>query len=96
MLKFTSDSNKDYKTFIKLSIFFIIIFIQFLEKDFVNGFLDRWEKQIDALPNISKEEKNKMMLSLQTRKGWKMTGIDCYHLLGSLYATGHDRLKLII
>lgn len=46
---------------------------KFLIEDFLEGYLVRWEKQVEESQNLTTEEKNKMMLSVQTRHGWKMT-----------------------
>ena len=47
--------------------------IQWLKEDFV-GYLDKWSKSVDVLPNISAKEKLKMKLSNQTMEGLRMTG----------------------
>ncbi len=49
-------------------------FIQWLEKTFLK-YLEDWEKSVDARVGFSKAEKNKMMLSAETRLGLKFTGI---------------------
>lgn len=46
---------------------------KFLEEEFLNGFLERWEKQVRAKNNLEKEQQNRQLLSNQTIHGWRMT-----------------------
>ena len=49
-------------------------FFQWLEREFL-GYIKEWEKSIEMREGYSKTEKNKMLLSDETRKGLKMTGM---------------------
>ena len=49
-------------------------FFQFLEKDFIENYLRRWEQQVSETPGLTKEEKSRLLLSKQTLLGWKITG----------------------
>ncbi len=71
----------------------LVHFIQWLEETFLK-YLEDWEKSVDARVGFSKAEKNKMMLSAETRLGLKFTGIIIeynyniiykYHLTCSAY-----------
>ena len=53
---------------------FIFVQIQFLLEDFLKGFLQRWEDQVEKKNGLTKEEKRRQLLSQQTRDGWKLTG----------------------
>jgi len=46
---------------------------KFLQYDFVDQYLIKWENQAYATPGLSREEQNKFLLSPQTRHGWKMS-----------------------
>lgn len=46
---------------------------KFLTDDFLKGYLERWEEEANDTPRMTKEEKNKLLLSKQTRHGWRMT-----------------------
>ncbi|XP_057290356.1 uncharacterized protein LOC130613056 [Hydractinia symbiolongicarpus] len=46
---------------------------EFLEKEFLEHYLGRWEEQANDTPNLSQDEKNKLLLSKQTINGWKIT-----------------------
>ena len=47
---------------------------QWLENDFLS-YLDDWEAAIHSLTDLSKGEKNRMMLSAETLEGLRITGI---------------------
>lgn len=47
---------------------------QWLECEFL-GYLKEWENYTEVQNDLTKEEKNKMMLSHETRQGLKITGI---------------------
>ena len=49
-----------------------IVLLKWLEEVFL-GYLERWEKAVEARPNFSATERNNMMLSLATRTGLKLT-----------------------
>ena len=46
---------------------------QWLEEDFI-GYLDQWEESVHSLDGMSKTQKNKMLLSPETRLGLRITG----------------------
>ena len=47
--------------------------MQWLKEEFL-GFLDEWEKSVEDRQNFSNFEKNKMLLSNETRLGLRLTG----------------------
>ena len=47
---------------------------QWLEKDFVQ-YLDDWEKKVQGKTELSKTERNKMMITNETLTGLYRTGI---------------------
>lgn len=47
--------------------------LQWLEDDFI-GYLDAWEESVQALHGFTKTQKNKMLLSPETRLGLRTTG----------------------
>ena len=51
----------------------IIIIMQWLEGDFLQ-YLRVWEESVAAKQDVSKEDKNRMLLSKSTRDGIEMTG----------------------
>ena len=48
-------------------------FAQWLEKDFL-GYLQKWEDMVKSRPGFSPSEKEKMLLTRETRVGIKITG----------------------
>ena len=40
-------------------------------------FLNKWEASVDARSDVSKQMKEKMLLSKETRLGLRRTGIHC-------------------
>lgn len=55
-----------------LDILFLLC-VQWLKNDFL-AYLDNWEKSVMAIKGLQKKEKNKLMLSAETKLGLKMTG----------------------
>ena len=45
---------------------------QWLEKEFL-GWLSAWETEVEALPDLSKTQKNKLLMSYQTIQGLRIT-----------------------
>ena len=68
---------------------------QWLKKDFI-GYLDRWEKSVEDRIGFGKTEKNKMMLSAETRSGLRLTGklIMC-EICSSLLFIVHSFVELV-
>ena len=69
----------------------ISFYFQFLEKDFLENYLGRWEQQVSETPELTKEEKSRLLLSKQIILGWKMTGN--IHFSDILQATDKNHLK---
>ncbi len=46
--------------------------LQWLEKEFLS-YLDTWEKWAQSIPNLTKTERNNLLLSSETRQGLRMT-----------------------
>ena len=38
------------------------------------GYLSAWEREVEAMPVLTKKEKQQMMLSRETREGLRITG----------------------
>ena len=51
--------------------------MQWLLKDFL-GYITGWEISVESQEGYTKEQRNKMMLSHETRQGLKMAGICMY------------------
>ena len=58
---------------------------QWLETEFLN-WLEEWEREVEALPNLSKSERSKFLLSHQTAEGLKITTISFVNLTRALLA----------
>lgn len=52
---------------------FNIMCVQWLKEEFI-GYLDKWEASVAARKGFEKFEKNKMLLSEETRSGLRLTG----------------------
>ena len=48
-------------------------FCKWLKVEFL-GYLEKWENYVVSVPNLSKRERQRIMLSKETISGWKMTG----------------------
>ena len=55
-------------------IYRLFFHIQFLENDFIDNYINRWENQASNNEGIPKDEQNRLCLSKQTLHGWRMTG----------------------
>ena len=56
-----------------------VLLLQWLKKDFL-GYLHEWEKEVDSLPGLKPNEKQKRCMSQETLRGLKITGICiCVH-----------------
>ena len=63
----TAQYKKHYLRFRKLIISF---FFQFLQKDYLENYLGRWEQQVSETPRLTKQEKSCLLRML----GWKIKG----------------------
>jgi len=57
---------------------------KFLEEEFIEGYLEAWENEVHQNVLLSKEEQARMLLSPQTRLGWKMSVISFVNLAKEL------------
>ena len=46
----------------------------FLEKEFLEDYLGDWKRELNATPNLTRETRNRIMLSQQTLLRWKISG----------------------
>ncbi|XP_064619457.1 uncharacterized protein LOC135482905 [Lineus longissimus] len=46
---------------------------KWLEEDFPHGFIDQWEAEAQAVPNLSKDQRNQLCLSRETLEGIRIT-----------------------
>ena len=72
----------DFKFVICLCVFFACMHDKFvnyvlLEQDFL-GYLDSWEKDVNAREGFTADEKKRMLLSQETIEGLQITG-KIYH-----------------
>ena len=51
-----------------------MVLFYFLEKEFVEDYLGDWERELNATPNLTRETRNRIMLSQQTLLRWKISG----------------------
>ena len=54
------------------------MYIQWLEKDFL-PYWKKWEKSVDDRQDFSSAEKKRMLLSVETRLGLRMTGMSLHY-----------------
>ena len=58
------------KTLFKIQKTNNLVFFQFLQKDYLENYLGRWEQQVSETPGLSKEGKSCLLRML----GWKIKG----------------------
>ena len=59
----------------------ILFQIYFLEEDFLQSYLGKWEEEARNTAGLSREEQNRFVLSKKTRHGWNMTGVPYMHYI---------------
>ena len=57
-----------------------IFLVKWLTEEFL-PYLDRWEKTVSTREGFSRTEKDKMLLSQETRKGLRITGMNTYNVI---------------
>ena len=73
--------------------FIVIIILQWLINDFMD-YLRQWEAEVESRKDLTKSERNKMILPKETIDGLKMTGMHKVHVhVSKLYM---EVIKIIL